>query len=313
MSIVNVISCTTSSGNTGTPSCYIDMKKITDVIIAPVGFKFTAANLATEAAFKAAVQAATLAGKSARIYPISNIIEMTDSSEETQYETAGYGDKRFIREGDYSFKFGFWKGGLCLNKQLRTFNSGSWTVYLVDAENTVYGHLVEGELFGFTTEFHAEKPKVADGAVSSKYMFEVNLPTPEELADDFGSVKLSFNFASQIKGILNATVTVLASTETYVDVKLTTDCGGVDLYDFYSTELADVTAFVIKNSGGTAVTPSLVAAQPTTKSWRVTATLTAGTYTAEGNTPAILAALGVGASPANGIETPTATSFTTTS
>jgi hypothetical protein len=144
-------------------------------------------------------------------------------------------------------------------------------------------------------------------------MIEVNLPNPEVLADNFGFVKLAYNFDSNVKGILNATVTVIASTQTYADCKVTLDCGATDLYDLYADDLADTDLWKPKNNSGVAVTPSNVAKTVATKSWRVTANFAAGTYTIELTTPALLAADDIGAPPANGIETPVATSFTTTS
>jgi hypothetical protein len=60
------------------------------------------------------------------------------------------------------------------------------------------------------------------------------------------------------------------------------------------------------------VTPSAVAADAASSGFKLTATLTAGTYTVQFQTPTALAVLGIGDPPANGLES-NILSFTTTS
>jgi len=310
MSILNVPTCTTDRGNTGTPACYFDIKHIKSVILAPATQSFSAANMADVDTFIAAMQAATIAGTSARIYPVSNFVGVTDNTEEAVFETSGYGDKRFTREGDYQFKFEFWKGGMCLNKQLRKFNKGSWSVYLVDAQNQVWGKKVGTALAGFSASIYTEKPKINDGTAATKYMIDLSLPNPEELADDFGVVVLDCSFDDFVKGILNVNITVTVSTEADVTYTIATECGNDDLYDFYADELADTDAIILKNNSGTPVVASAVVKVPASKAWKASATLTAGTYTIELPTPAALAALDIGEAPANGIESDVVTFVT---
>jgi len=296
MSILNQLQCATGYGNTGVPSCFVDMKKIKSIILTPTNFKLSAAQLATEALTKAALQAATIAAPASRIFPIGQFVNITDNSEETQFETTGYGDRFPNRDGDYNWKLFYKSGAMCLMRELRKLNGKTWKFYVVDETDQMFGQMIDSELYPIDLNFYAEKMQTPTGDASAQYMIDINVPNPEQLVDSFGFVKFSFPFATQIKGILNVQLEVLAATTTYVDVKATVGCSGVDLYDTYDDELADTDCWVV---AGTTVTN--VVTQAGTKSWHVKAIMS-GSETISLATPAVLAANSVGVPPDNGYE-----------
>ena len=257
------------------------------------------------------MQAATLLPAGQRIIPIQ-INGLTDNSEEDIVHTSGYGDRKRGRFGDYIWVGTYWDGAMCLNKQIQMLKGMNVKLMLVDNENKLFGHFVDGDLYGYSGGILPIKLKIADGTNTAVYSFEINLTDPQELNSEFGCIPFTFNFGTQIKGLVGVSLEVIGSTETYVDVKATMSCGCTDLYDNFDDELADVAVWKILNSSGVAVTISGAAKQVATKAWRLEATLTAGTYTVSGSTPVLWAAEGVGAAPANGMETDVV-SFTTSS
>jgi len=297
MSILNLLNCQTGYGNTGVPDCFVDLKKIKYLILTPSNFKLSAAQLATEALTKAALQAATIAAPSSRIFPIGPFVDIADNSEETQFETTGYGDRFPIRDGDYNWKLHYKTGAMCLMRELRKLNGRDWKGYIVDVEDQLFGQSIGGELYPIDLNYYAEKMNTPTGDTSSKYMIDVNIPNPEQLADSFGFVKLSFPFGTQIKGILNVQLEVLSATTAGVNVKAVLGCSKTDLYDTYDDDLADTDLWVI----GSGATVTAVTKQTATKSWLVAAVLS-GADTVSLATPAVLATEGVGAAPGNGLE-----------
>lgn len=303
MSIVNIPACSTAIGNTGVPSCYFVPKKIKGIFLADRSFKIEAANLATEALFQAALQAASLATGKARIYPVANFEAITDNSEELVKETTGYGFQKITREGLYDFTFEYSEGGMCLHKQLRKFNnSSSLSVFLIDDENKVFGQLVDGDLYGFTAaNFFAHKVKMNDGSASAKFMINFQLTDPSELNDRFGIVACSFDVTGTIKGILDVTVSQSSVVAGTAKVKLTQVLGGVDLYTDFADLFADTDAWVVKNSAGATVTVTGAVKNAAISGWDVSFTGT-GVHTIQTASATALAALGIGGSPDSGYE-----------
>ncbi len=304
MSIVNIPLCTTALGNTGVPSCYFVPKKIKGIFIVDRSFKIEAANLATEALFKAALQAASLATGKGRIYPVANFEAITDNSEELQKETTGYGFQKIAREGLYDFTFEYSEGGMCLHKQLRKFNnSSSLAVMMIDDENKLFGQIIDGDLYGFTAgNFFAHKVKMNDGSASAKFMINFQLTDPSELNDRFGIIPCSFDVTGSIKGILDITVSQSSVVAGTAKVLLTQVLGGSNLYIDFADLFADTDAWVVKNaSTGATVTITSVAKNAAISGWDISFTGTGG-FTIQTASAAALAALGIGGSPDSGYE-----------
>src|SRR5574343_3817 len=94
--ILNDPGCVTAAGNTGNPGCFVAMKAIKGMILVPAGTTYT---ITTLAAFKTALQAATLAAGAARIYPIGPFEETTDNSTAMSPIELGHGGSLPGKEG----------------------------------------------------------------------------------------------------------------------------------------------------------------------------------------------------------------------
>jgi hypothetical protein len=294
--ILNLLYCSTGYGNTGVPDCFVDLKKIKHLILTPANFKLTEAQLASEALTKAALQAATIASPETRIFPIGPFVDIADNSEETQFETTGYGDRFPIRDGDYNWKLFYKMGGLCLMQQLRKLNGRNWKAYIVDDNDQMFGQMIGAELHPIDINYYAEKLMTPTGDQTTRYAIDINVPDPTQFVDKFGFVKFTFPFASQIKGILNVQLQVESAGVTALKVKAFLGCSKTDLFDTYADELADTDLWIIPGVTITGVTLDVP-----NKNWVIAATLS-GTKTVSLAAPAVLAAEGVGAPPDNGLE-----------
>lgn len=264
MANLNQITCgAQTSGNTGVPSCFADPKLIKGMILAPVGFKISAAAIAST--LLSTLQAATHAARASRIYPLLNFESLlNDSTEDPTRQTFGYGRSVMVREGNYSWQFQFIDGGLCLHKQLRNFNGSKWGAFFVDADGMLIGTKSGNDLMAIPLdEFYAEPWRPGSGSEQARYTVMVQFK-PNHINEDIGFVdtKAEFDIFDDVKGLLNLkleVVTALAAGA--VKVKVVESCGGENIYDLYNGSLDEVSAWVVKNkaTGGlitvTSVTP----------------------------------------------------------
>lgn len=283
---LNELVCATNLKNTGFGSCVIDPGKIMGAIRVPKDKVFTQTELD---ALRATLDAARLAAsKSNRIFPIHNFRAVTDNSEDTVYQTLGYGAQVPIRDGNYRWTFQYTDGALCLSLGLRShnFQSTSWLFYddknlilgwrKLDATGAAYG------LAGIPATFHANKWKVNDGANVAAYTVYFDMD-PQYLNDYLGFVQADFA-VSEITGLQNINLVQSgASAAGVIKLLAKTGCDGSNLYDLYSTELAAAAAWTAINmSTGAAITISTVAADPNIKGFTITLDNTDPDYPASG-------------------------------
>jgi hypothetical protein len=257
-------------GNTGTGTCYLDPKNIIGAFIAPIGKAFSSVETADSTLFLAALEAATILSPSARIYPIQNFTGFVDSSSEAAKQTFIYGSIAVASEGKYDWTFQYQKGGACLNKQLRKFNGGAWSVFFYDAAGIVYGYKNGTDLVGIPLDLlYVPKFKINDYANVTLYAIEL-MHDPIYLNDKIGFVSADVTSLQAVGGINDVALSQTRSTNV-LTVKAKTGCSGVDMYDLYSGDLDVVGAWVVKNvATGNLVTITSVAVDTNAHGWTLT-------------------------------------------
>jgi len=306
MSLINNITCEATQKNTGFNGCPVDIGLIKGAILIPKDKWLTQTELAD---VKGTLQDLTLETISSRAYPIFTFEAITDNSEDTTIETLGYGGKRPIKEGRYDWTFSMIEG-VFYNNKLRSFNNNKkYKVLFFDNENRMYGvntynsDDAEYQLAGFSLDFIYTYPfKAPDGSKQAEYKIRFALADPKEMNENLGIVTNSFDPADEIKGITDLTLSSGGDAihdVAYIKVLTTED--QVDLYDEYSTLLADADAWVVKSDAGVVITPTGVTADAAKEAIAIAFTST-GTHTFELVSAAALAALGIGGAPGNGFE-----------
>jgi len=298
---LNKIICLQAGGNTGTGQCVLTLGGIVGGFLVNSSFALTANDMLTDTALLAALNTARLAPKTGRIYPLPAIVTPTDNSEDNVEQTFGYGGIATVREGKYNWMFQYVEGGICVSNALRKFNSQKNSIIFFDQYGTLFGQKVGTTLKGIPLEmFWADKWRMNTGSEVMATSFRVVFD-PKYANDMIGFIKTSDIDLASVKGLYNVVLTpgtraagVLKATAIY-------GCGGDNLYDLYSAELAVVGAWVVTNTTtGALVTISSVAVDTNIKGWTVTVdtadpdyTATIGGLTISLAAPAALAVLGV--------------------
>ena len=297
--IINKPTCAAvAEGNTGVPSCFQNIGKITGLILVDKTTTFTPAEVA---AFKTTLQTAVLTAGSGRVYPIFRFVEVADNSEDETISTTGYGNKEVANDGSYDWTFRFINGGMCLNAHLRKFNSSDKKIMLVDDSNVVYGTLDStGNVNGLSGRIYTKKLKINDGSNATQYGVRVMLDKPEELNDAPAFVVCDFNIENEILGNLDVQLTEVETALGVATISLQTMCGKVDLYDQYADILDDISLWTVTKAGA-AVTITSVTKDAVNKAWDIAFTGT-GIHEINLAAPSVLAAAGFGGYPENGYE-----------
>lgn len=311
MAILNEPLCSTrNEGNTGIASCVFSPKNIVGAILVPPNFSYDAAKLAD---LKASLQAdALLPNKANRIYVLNRFKAITDNSSEVTISESGYGDKDTAREGKYDWTFELAdKGGLCLQRNLRKFNELDKKVLFFDSDNQIIGTSdSEGNFIGISLDFFYASPyKLADGTNPTQYFVRFALKKTSELNDTPAYVVAGFDIENEIKSIIDLSLTEVAVEAGKATVSVKEYCSKNNIYLAYSDELADPTAWIVKDDAGVIVVVSGVVAVPATESFELSFTGT-GDYTINLVDPTALEVLGVGGAPDNGFESVAAISVT---
>lgn len=294
--------CASNYANTGVDSCYLVPGMIVGAIAIPATKTFTAADVVD---FKTTLQALTLDDDPAqRIFPLFRFEGIEDGSEDSTIESLGYGGKQYVKQGTYDFKFRYVKGGACLNKLLSGADLNAYKWLLVDSNNVIFGTATStGLLAGLSTNFVQALPmKFNDGSTAAQFKVHFNFSKPSELNRDMMFVQCDFNVDEEVKGLIDVEIREVDAIDNELTVKLLTNCGKIDLYDSYSTELSGTgkNLWVLTKSGSP-VSITSVTANASTKDFTVVFTGT-GTHVLNLEDPATLAAADVGGYPGNGYD-----------
>jgi hypothetical protein len=269
--VLNAFNCIPSGGNTAVPQCAVDIKSIIGCVLLPAGTQFLAATLTSEAVFLAALQTATLALKPQRAFPVQNFEEIKDNTEQPKEDTLGYGDSSIVREGYYKWDFQFIKGGFCLSKSLRKFNSQNVDVMFVDANGLLFGLKVGTALQGINTSYTYSAPfMVNNGSKVTQYWLKFVFKP--YFIDSIGFVQLNPGDFQNVVGLND--VVIGSGGARVANVSLVTaafSCGGLSLYALYSIALASASLWAGTDSvTGLPVAITSVAASATFQGWTIT-------------------------------------------
>lgn len=284
--VKNVLtSCLADAGNTGFGSCFTDIGM-------PRGLLFVAKNkvysTADIADLKAAIEADILNDvPSNRLYPLGNIVNITDNTEAPVIQTFNTGAKAVVRNGFYDITLQWEAGGFCVLYALLKANGQNKQFFIYTDKGlligTDAGTADEPEQFkGINPNLVYAFPfKFSDGTKVTEYSLNVNF-APEQINQNIAFVDFNDDgglaYLAGLSGLQNVTLSQLAApTPTVVKIGAKTACGTVDLHDEFATELAVAGAWVVKRKDtGAVITVSAVANDTVDGGWSLTLTSAAG-------------------------------------
>lgn len=275
MATINAIQCGTDVKNTGLCDCFLDPKLLVGAILIPKTRVLTQAEVT---AIQATLEGLTITTKGNRIFPIQNFVAVTDSSEEPVEQTFGYGVIEPVREGKYNLIFQFRQGGVQLSNGIRSFNglTAKYAVLFIESQNILIGTRkldVDGNdgLAGIPLDvIYAFPWKVNDGTNLASYRIKfVFQPQYVNENISFAKIDTTEYLLTELAGLEDVNLTVVEIDNDTVTIKAVTECGA-DLYDDFADELAQVTAWVIRDENGDLLTASAVVKNDGAAGWDVT-------------------------------------------
>jgi hypothetical protein len=283
MAELNKTNCLITKSNTGTGNCPLDLKKIIGSIELPRGRVLTKAELAT---LKTTLSALILAAPGDRIYPIGPFDAVTDNTEDPTFQTLGYGLQVPVRDGNYSWTFQYTKGGLCLSNKLRSRVNSYGDFLYFDDQNILFGTKgidadgADGLAGVPISVFYPYPWKANDGSNVTAYRLRTDFK-PEFVNEYIAYVQADFPLSTLV-GLQNINLEVAAGPATgVVQIKALTGCGGENLYDLYSTELAAAALWqAYRADTGAVLTITSVAVNAGIKAFTVTLDVTDTDYVA---------------------------------
>lgn len=288
----NQYQCRQVGANTGFGDCTLDIGKVSGFFLVGQDFKIPASAMATAATLMAFLLAAASAdSKDARIYPVHQLLDVTDNSEDDVTQTYGYGPSVTVREGYYGWEFPFRKGGICLLLSLQQFNGDGKRVIFYDDNWLLFGYSEGEDLAGIPlNEFYAPKWGAATGAAKSNLRVKFGF-APRYINKGLAYVKFDAFNPELIKGLRNINLKLFSAAKPVYKVNLFTGCNAANLFDTFPTEFAAVPLWIATNAAtGAVITITSVAADPNAKAYTVTLDSTDPDYPAVGSINLTLAA-----------------------
>lgn len=289
------LNCNTGVGNTGLPSCTINLEQLTGLLLTFDGFKIPAASLTDFYTMFAYLQTATLnAFPLMRIYPLNIIEGLTDNTAAPEKKMSGYGNTKGIIEQTHQFEVELESHGIHFYKNLRKWNGRkNVRAYWVD-KGFIGGYKdSNGDLQPMELDIFFKQVKPGNVADITKYMCEVELKDEKALTDNLDGMAIpeGFKVKNEIFGLtdveLSGTGGVLSATVTGVMA--------ISKEDFVSKFANELTAanFLVD---GTYVAPTSIS------NGVALFTLTAGTHKIKLGSPARLEYDNIGSATSGGYE-----------
>jgi hypothetical protein len=302
MGVKNVLtSCLADAGNTGFGQCFTDFGMPRGVYFTPKGKNYSLADIAT---LKAAIEADLLADlPKNRMYPLNNIVNVTDQSEATVYQKFNTGASYRVRYGFYNLTLQWTQGGFCVLYALLKANGQNKPFFIytdrglligTDAGTTSQPQQFKGINANIAD---ANMFKFSDGTKAAEYTLTLDFE-PTQINQSIAFADFSNDgglaYLNGLNGLQNVTLNQLvAPTSTVIKIGATTACGSVNLHDIFATELAVVGAWKVTNAAtGGVIVVSAVANDTADGGWALTLTAATGlTVNVELVGPTELAAL----------------------
>lgn len=292
MAKLNQLNCDASYKNVGFGSCFLDPVQMAGAFIFNAPKSFTAAEL--DDFFTTLQDLAWNDSSSARTFPVHNFVQMTDNSEDLIIQTFDYGAKSPVRDGDYDWTGLFRDGGLCLQSALRTLNGKRWVLFY-DKNNVFYGYNNQDKLTTIPLQFFWATPwKLATGSTSAQYQARFVFQ-PKYLNEFIAFAKVEFD-PGTVVGLngIDLVVNSFNSTTGAANISVNTQCGGVNLYELYSTQLANSALWSATNKEtGGIITVTSVTGVPTSETFDVVLNAADPDYPTSGTIDLTLAAASV--------------------
>lgn len=281
-SILNIPNCgQQGTGNTGIDVCKTIRKSFGGSILADPSFKLTPANMADVDTCIAALEAAALAARGSRIYPIYEVSNAEPRNTEATRASIGNINTGTVKTNDAIPGFDLQHyNGENYHLKLGRLEGQTLDSFLWDKDFTLYGYYdSDGNLHPYElSEFYTDIPLFGTGSETAKYPFGMTLKSAQQYKNQVGYVKLDSRLAA-IVGLLDVNLSVFNHTTNVVKIGATIEGAGSNFIELFNGELDASAAWSVTNQAtGAAFTVTSYAYDSTNKV--ITITLDSTAYTA---------------------------------
>lgn len=272
--------CGSVGANTRGIACDVRRGNILAIILGSASFNTS--EYATSAAFKTALQGYLKleTGLSDKLYPFPQARTITDNTEAPTNATLGDGTVVPIREGKPAYTVESLIGSL-QEKQMRKFNGQIVPVFIFDDNGRVWGKQdINGDFVGINAQLYTQGAGFGNFSDAKTTKTTVSFQSAKDFFD-FGAFAQTDFDVSDLQGLYDVTLTELSHVSNAykiaANVKTLNINSPVNMYDTYSTQLANGSMWVAKTGAtfGTTLAITSVVVDAATKSWVVTFDTTA--------------------------------------
>jgi hypothetical protein len=266
---LNVPICATSYGNVGYGDCTFDPGKIVGAIQVPSSFEISQSDI--DSGLLALLETKTHAAIGTRIFPYHNFKSVADNTEDVTINTSDYGGKQIVRDGFYDFTFRYYAGGIGLHQEIAK-NAGNGKYFLFyDDNGYLFGRKSGTVLKGIPVDvFYVQPWRINTGADVAGYFLRFIIDPVYMNKGNFMYVKIDdFNLVD-VEGLQEYDLFLFSLAGNVAKVTARSRISGVDMYDAYSTNLAQITAWKARDENNIDITITTVVVDAANKAWTIT-------------------------------------------
>lgn len=266
---INVPICATSFGNVGFGDCTFDPGKIVGAIQVPRDFEISQSDL--DGDLRAFFETKTHAAIGSRVFPYHYFSTVADNTEDVTINTSDYGDKDIVRDGYYDFTFRYFTGGIGLHQEIAK-NSGKGKYFLFyDDNGYLFGYKSGTKMKGIPTSvFYVQPWRINTGADTAGYYLRFIINPIYMNKGNFAYAKVDDLNLIDVEGLQEYDLFQYSLAGNVAKIQARSRISGVDMYDAYSTNFSQVTAWSARNEENTDVPITSVTLDATNKAWIIT-------------------------------------------
>lgn len=231
----NQLNCETSAKNVGFGKCVVDWKIMEGFIMFDTAKSFTAAEL--DDIIQTIQDLANSDTKSLRAYPINDVFNWTDNSEDVVIQTSDIGKKIVVRDGDYDWTSQHTKGANCLLEALQSHNGDVHMLYF-DKEGKLLGTKRNGLFSTIPVMLHGLSWKTATGSTVAQYLVRHIFNSEYVNGGNAAFVKCNLVDLKGITALQDLKIVVNSFNDVtgVANIKILTECGSANVGQIYNSE-----------------------------------------------------------------------------
>ena len=250
----NDLSCESSKRNVGFGSCVVDLGTFAGFIFSDSPKVWTDAELEDPLATLQEMIAAD--DKSVRFFPINDVFQWTDNSEDVTIQTSDLGKKVFVKDGDYDWTSQHTKGALCLLEAIQSHNGYVYMHYIAKpgslggSKAKLLGTNQNGSFATIPVLLHALKWKMATGSAVAEYLVRHIIDNAYLNNGNLAYKEMNLGDLLALQGLQDLQIVVNSFNDTtgVVNISIKTACGGANVGATHNAEFANIARYSAQNA-----------------------------------------------------------------